>query len=118
MTSEIPVPTVRAAPVVFAFLFLATMSGVTALASVSRTREAIERLLHRRNNAVLEHAGLSSPGTKLKLVDRDEDESPYLASYQVRRRGGVLCGLRAARPNCASGRNEYAVDHRFVRKAP
>ncbi len=46
----------------------------------------IERILHRQNAAVLEQAHLSSPGTKLQLVDKEDDDSVYLASYQVRDR--------------------------------
>ncbi|PNW82241.1 hypothetical protein CHLRE_06g278131v5 [Chlamydomonas reinhardtii] len=41
-----------------------------------------ERLLFRRNNEVLTHAGLATPNAELALVDQDNDQDAYLASYQ------------------------------------
>ena len=58
-------------------------ASLTPNPNAAKSPEAVERLLHRRNNAVLENAGLGSIGAKLDLIDADNDDSPYLASYQV-----------------------------------
>lgn len=53
-----------------------------------------ERLLFRRNNEVLTHAGLATPNAELALVDQDNDQDAYLASYQVELVQQMQLGLR------------------------
>ncbi|GFR42269.1 hypothetical protein Agub_g3166 [Astrephomene gubernaculifera] len=71
----------QALPAICLFL-LAVMCNIVAPALHVRSPKAIERILHQRHNAVLEHAGLSSPGTKLSVNYYDNDDSANLASYQ------------------------------------
>ncbi|KXZ52288.1 hypothetical protein GPECTOR_10g920 [Gonium pectorale] len=65
----------------FAALLFVTFVALGSQQSQPYDPEAVERLLHRKNNAVLEQTGLGSQGTKLALVGRDDDDSPFLASY-------------------------------------
>lgn len=96
--------------IVIWLLIAATLSRCT-LPAVTRDISDIERILHKRNAAVLEQAQLSSPGTSLQLIEKDHDDSIYLASYQVRDRVNCLAQRFLCLPAWTYNAATLAVDN-------